>query len=254
MGPAGARPWRGGSSKLARAACSARLKRLWAASRKVSPPALPVSAVRLGRIRAPQLARVRACQRTPRGVAQLAARGAATLARGKRARWRRSRGAVFQASRCVLALGPRARLRPLVAWLPPARLVPTSLARCPQSVKDLITRQEKAPPGGFPAVRYARRLPSTGPTGATLFAVGAVISMYGFYKVGVMNGKRRCGRRPVERAQLDCWMTRQAVSLLTSACRVPPRSPIARSRTCHSQGAARASDAGAQGHLSLPAS
>jgi NADH dehydrogenase (ubiquinone) 1 alpha subcomplex subunit 13 len=60
-----------------------------------------------------------------------------------------------------------------------------------QSIKDLVSRQEASPPGGFPAIRYARRLPSTGPTGATLFAVGAVVSAYGFYKVGVQNGKRR---------------------------------------------------------------
>lgn len=61
-----------------------------------------------------------------------------------------------------------------------------------QSVKDLITKQEGPPPGGFPAIRYARRLPSTGPTGATLFAVGAAISAYGFYKVGIANEIRRC--------------------------------------------------------------
>jgi GRIM-19 protein len=68
--------------------------------------------------------------------------------------------------------------------------------RALQSIKDLIYKQEKAPPGGFPSIRYARRLPSTGPTGATLFAVGAVISAYGFYKVGVTNGKRRCAQTP----------------------------------------------------------
>lgn len=60
-----------------------------------------------------------------------------------------------------------------------------------QSIKELLTRQEAAPPGGFPAVRYARRLPNTGPTGATLFAVGTVVSLYGFYKIGVMNSLRR---------------------------------------------------------------
>ena len=67
----------------------------------------------------------------------------------------------------------------------------TSKCTCLQSIKDLIYKQEKAPPGGFPSIRYARRLPSTGPTGATLFAVGAVVSAYGFYKIGVTNGKRR---------------------------------------------------------------
>ena len=32
-------------------------------------------------------------------------------------------------------------------------------------------------------MRYARRSPSTGPTGFTMFAVGAVVMAYGFYKV-----------------------------------------------------------------------
>lgn len=40
----------------------------------------------------------------------------------------------------------------------------------PQSVKDMPIVQDGPPPGGFPAVRYARRVPSTGPSGFTLFA------------------------------------------------------------------------------------
>lgn len=51
-------------------------------------------------------------------------------------------------------------------------------------------KQEVAPPGGFPAIRYARRIPNTGPTGATLFAVGAAVSLYGFYKIGISNARR----------------------------------------------------------------
>lgn len=51
--------------------------------------------------------------------------------------------------------------------------------------------QDGPPPGGFPAIRYARRVPSTGPTGITLFAVGASIMAYGFYKVGQGNHIRR---------------------------------------------------------------
>ena len=54
---------------------------------------------------------------------------------------------------------------------------------CVQSVKDMPVLQDGPPPGGFPSVRYARRLPSTGPTGFTLFAVGAAVMAYGFYKV-----------------------------------------------------------------------
>lgn len=51
--------------------------------------------------------------------------------------------------------------------------------------------QDGPPPGGFPSVRYGRRVPSTGPTGVTLFAVGGIIMAYGFYKVGQGNHIRR---------------------------------------------------------------
>lgn len=52
-----------------------------------------------------------------------------------------------------------------------------------QSVKDMPVLQDGPPPGGFPSVRYARRIPSTGPTGFTLFAVGAAVMAFGFYRV-----------------------------------------------------------------------
>lgn len=51
--------------------------------------------------------------------------------------------------------------------------------------------QDGPPPGGFPAIRYARRVPSTGPTGFTLFAVGGVVMAYGLYQVGQTNHERR---------------------------------------------------------------
>jgi len=51
--------------------------------------------------------------------------------------------------------------------------------------------QDGPPPGGFPAVRYARRIPSTGPTGFAMFAVGGIIMAYGFYRVGQGNRIRR---------------------------------------------------------------
>ncbi|KAL4444624.1 hypothetical protein ABPG77_002441 [Micractinium sp. CCAP 211/92] len=60
-----------------------------------------------------------------------------------------------------------------------------------KSVKDMPVVQDGPPPGGFPAVRYARRVPSTGPSGITLFAVGAAIMAFGFYKVGQSNRERR---------------------------------------------------------------
>ena len=52
-----------------------------------------------------------------------------------------------------------------------------------QSIKDMPVLQDGPPPGGFPSVRYARRIPSTGPAGFTLFAVTASIMAYGFVKV-----------------------------------------------------------------------
>ena len=60
-----------------------------------------------------------------------------------------------------------------------------------QSVKDMPIVQDGPPPGGFPAIRYARRVPSTGPAGITLFAVGGIVMAYGFYKVGQGNHARR---------------------------------------------------------------
>ncbi|EFN59668.1 hypothetical protein CHLNCDRAFT_59533 [Chlorella variabilis] len=60
-----------------------------------------------------------------------------------------------------------------------------------KSVKDMPVVQDGPPPGGFPAIRYARRVPSSGPTGLTLFTVGAAVMAYGFYKVGQGNRERR---------------------------------------------------------------
>eukprot|EP00891_Asterochloris_glomerata_P004399 jgi/Astpho2/4399/Aster-00018 len=59
------------------------------------------------------------------------------------------------------------------------------------SVKDLPVLQDGPPAGGFPSIRFARRLPSTGPTGFTLFSVTTAIMAYGFYKVGETNHERR---------------------------------------------------------------
>jgi NADH dehydrogenase (ubiquinone) 1 alpha subcomplex subunit 13 len=56
-------------------------------------------------------------------------------------------------------------------------------------VKDLPILQDGPPPGGFPAIRIERRLPSTGPTGVTIFAVVVASVAYGYYRV------RRAGAR-----------------------------------------------------------
>ncbi len=60
-----------------------------------------------------------------------------------------------------------------------------------KSVKDMPVLQDGPPPGGFPSIRYARRVPSSGPTGTALFAVTAALMGYGFYKVGQTNIERR---------------------------------------------------------------
>jgi hypothetical protein len=43
--------------------------------------------------------------------------------------------------------------------------------------------QDMPPVGGFPSIRIQRRLPSTGPTGVAIFAVGAAVMAYGYYNV-----------------------------------------------------------------------
>ena len=68
---------------------------------------------------------------------------------------------------------------------------PHALSSTTQSVKDLPTIQDGPPPGGFPSVRFARRIPSTGPAGATVLAAAAAIMAFGFYRVGQGNRARR---------------------------------------------------------------
>lgn len=70
-----------------------------------------------------------------------------------------------------------------------------------KSIRDLPIQQDGPPPGGFPSIRYARRVPSSGPTGVTLFAVGAVVMAYGFYKVGQGNHARKEEKKEMLRAR-----------------------------------------------------
>ena len=51
--------------------------------------------------------------------------------------------------------------------------------------------QDMPPPGGFPAVRFARRIPNTGPSGVAIFTVSALVIGFGFYRVGQGNLYRR---------------------------------------------------------------
>ena len=60
------------------------------------------------------------------------------------------------------------------------------------SVKEMPVLQDGPPPGGFPAVRYARRIVNTGPSGATVLLVSSVIIGWGMYQVGQGNIYRRC--------------------------------------------------------------
>jgi len=59
------------------------------------------------------------------------------------------------------------------------------------SVSFYSSFQDAAPPGGYPAVRFGRRIPNTGPTGAVLLGGYLVAMVYGFYKVAQNNRWRR---------------------------------------------------------------
>lgn len=59
------------------------------------------------------------------------------------------------------------------------------------SVHEMPILQDGPPPGGFPPVRFARRIPNSGPGGVAVFLVSAGIISYGLYQVGQGNLKRR---------------------------------------------------------------
>ncbi|KAG0572261.1 hypothetical protein KC19_VG079700 [Ceratodon purpureus] len=59
------------------------------------------------------------------------------------------------------------------------------------SVKEMPVLQDGPPPSGFPAVRYARRIVNSGPSGATVLLVSSVIIGWGMYQVGQGNIFRR---------------------------------------------------------------
>ncbi|KAF6261170.1 GRIM-19 [Scenedesmus sp. NREL 46B-D3] len=66
------------------------------------------------------------------------------------------------------------------------------------SVKDMPIVQDMPPVGGFPSIRIQRRLPSTGPTGVAIFAVGAAVMAYGYYNVYNLIQDRKAGLRELE--------------------------------------------------------
>ncbi|KAF8055944.1 NADH dehydrogenase [ubiquinone] 1 alpha subcomplex subunit 13-B [Scenedesmus sp. PABB004] len=66
------------------------------------------------------------------------------------------------------------------------------------SVKDMPIVQDMPPVGGFPSIRIQRRLPSTGPTGVAIFAVGGAVMAYGYYNVYHLIQDRKAGLRELE--------------------------------------------------------
>lgn len=59
------------------------------------------------------------------------------------------------------------------------------------SVKDMPLLQDGPPPGGFAPVRFARRIPNSGPSALAIFLTAFGAFSWGMYQVGVGNKKRR---------------------------------------------------------------
>ncbi|KAJ0966500.1 hypothetical protein J5N97_023417 [Dioscorea zingiberensis] len=59
------------------------------------------------------------------------------------------------------------------------------------SVKDMPILQDGPPPGGFAPVRYARRIPTKGPSAVAIFLAAFGTFAWGMYQVGKGNKIRR---------------------------------------------------------------
>jgi NADH dehydrogenase (ubiquinone) 1 alpha subcomplex subunit 13 len=59
------------------------------------------------------------------------------------------------------------------------------------SVKEMPLVQDGPPPGGFAPVRYARRIPTSGPSATAIFLTAFGAFAYGMYQVGQGNKVRR---------------------------------------------------------------
>ncbi|URD75221.1 NADH dehydrogenase (ubiquinone) 1 alpha subcomplex [Musa troglodytarum] len=59
------------------------------------------------------------------------------------------------------------------------------------SVREMPVLQDGPPPGGFPPVRYARRIPSKGPSAVAIFLAAVGAFSWGMYQVGQGNRVRR---------------------------------------------------------------
>jgi len=98
------------------------------------------------------------------------------------------------------------------------------------SVKDMPVLQDGPPPGGFPAVRYARRIANSGPSGLTVLLVSSVVIGWGMYQVGQGNIHRRglkaekiAARQailPLIQAEEDARFVREKEKLLEEEAKV----------------------------------
>lgn len=59
------------------------------------------------------------------------------------------------------------------------------------SIKDMPLLQDGPPPGGFAPVRFARRIPNTGPSAMAIFLATLGAFSWGMYQVGKGNKIRR---------------------------------------------------------------
>ncbi|KAF6158832.1 hypothetical protein GIB67_012475 [Kingdonia uniflora] len=59
------------------------------------------------------------------------------------------------------------------------------------SVKDMPILQDGPPPGGFAPIRYARRIPTKGPSSIAIFLTTFGAFTWGMYQVGKGNKIRR---------------------------------------------------------------
>lgn len=89
------------------------------------------------------------------------------------------------------------------------------------SVHEMKVLQDGPPPGGFPSVRFGRRIPSGGPTGTAIFGVSALVIAYGFYKVRCRGWSWHTAARRARGSRLSqpgsSWLAPRAT------CRAPSR-------------------------------
>lgn len=103
------------------------------------------------------------------------------------------------------------------------------------SVKEMPVLQDGPPPGGFPAVRYGRRIANSGPSGAAVLLVSSAVIGWGMYQVGQGNIYRRglkaekiAARQailPLIQAEEDARFVREKNKLLEEEAKVMANVP-----------------------------